>query len=273
MTSKSLCLAMVILLLCHFASAQWVQTDRLNDRQVPHHPLMGTNVSREIPREFLGLPAQHRMQTDVVNRFDSLRAKSMQLQLPDGKFIPNGSQSSVRPLKRTSSPQSQIYVIDTAIVRSTTDTTRHLYSFNAEAKRTSDLTQNLRGGVWIDSWRETYTYDASNNWLSELDEDRSTGQWMNSQRDTYTYDANGRMLSQSDEDWSTGQWVGIWRGTYTYNANGDMLSLLVEDWSTGQWMNYQRYTYTYDANGRMLSQLEEDWSTGQWMNSQRYTCT
>ncbi len=70
-------------------------------------------------------------------------------------------------------PQSQIYVIDTAIVRSTYDTTRHLYSFNANAKRTSDLTQKLVGDLWVDTLRETNTYDASNNMLSDLGEDWS----------------------------------------------------------------------------------------------------
>ena len=79
-----------------------------------------------------------------------------------------------------SSPQSQIYVIDTAIVRSTYDTTRHLYSFNAKAKMTSDLTQKLKGDLWVDTLAHTNTYDANGNMLTELYEYWSNGQWVNS---------------------------------------------------------------------------------------------
>jgi hypothetical protein len=247
-------------------SAHWVQTNGLNDWQLPHRPAMGSNVYQETPRKLLGLPTQHRMREDFISRLDSLRASRMQSPLPDGKFIPNGIQKGFLPLRRVSSPQSQIYVIDTAIVRSTWDTTRHLYSFNANAKRISDLTQRLIGAMWVDTLRETNTYDASNHILSELYEYWSNGQWVNVIRYTYTYDANGHRLSELREDWTNGQWVNGSRYTYTYDANGSMLSDLVENWSNSQWVNVIRYTYTYDANGNMLTKLGENWSNGQWVN-------
>jgi len=128
---------------------------------------------------------------------DSFRARGLQSPLLDGKVIPNRIQRSPSFPKKMLSPQSQIYVIDTAIVRNTHDTTRHLYSFNAKAKWTTDLTQNVRGGLRVDTQRETNTYDASNNILSDLYEQWSNGQWVNSLRWTWTYDAKNNMLSCS----------------------------------------------------------------------------
>ena len=55
--------------------------------------------------------------------------------------------------------QSQEYVIDTAIVLSTHDTVRHIYTFNDKAKMTCDLTQKLNGANWEDSLRVTNEYD------------------------------------------------------------------------------------------------------------------
>jgi YD repeat-containing protein len=272
MRTQSIRLALAIVLLCPIASAQWVQTNGLNERQVPHHPWMGTNVSQETPRELLEHPPQHRMQAEFINRLDSLRASRLQSLLPDGKSIPNGVQRNSPPLRRVSSPQSQIYVIDTAIVRSTTDTTRHLYSFNASAKRTTDLTQKLKGDLWVDTLRETNTYDASNNLVSDFREYRSNGQWVNSLRETYTYDASGNVLSYLNEEWQDGQLVSSYRWTYTYNGNGNRLSELYEYWN-GQWVNFWRETYTYDASGNVLSYLNENWQNGQWVTSSRETYT
>jgi hypothetical protein len=67
------------------------------------------------------------------------KSSSMQLRLSDEQFSPNGVQRSSGSLMKTSSPQSQIHVIDTAIVRSTTDTTRHLSVFNTLGQQVSQL--------------------------------------------------------------------------------------------------------------------------------------
>ncbi len=201
MRTQVVCLALATVLVCPFASAQWAQTNGLNNRQVPHHPLMGATVSQETPRELLGLPTKHRMHTD------SLRGQRMQFPFPNERLTSNGIQRSPRPLLKMSSPQSQIYVIDTAIVRSTQDTTRHLYSFNASAKRTAELTQKFTGGLWVDIKRETYTYDASGNMLTFLSIFWDGTQWVNVWRYTYTYDANGNISLFDSETWSGSTWV------------------------------------------------------------------
>ena len=200
----------------------------------------------------------------------------MQSQLPKGSFIPKGIQDGVLPLNKMLSPQSQFSVIDTAIVLSTTDTARHLYSFNSNAKKTSDLTQKLTGGLWMDTQRETNTYDANNNMLTELHEYWSNGQWVNTWRYTYTYDANNNVLTYLYEQWSNGQLLEPLRGTYTYDANNNMLTHLVKEWEQyvlGQLVYSKLYTYTYDANNNMLTELLESWWNGQWVNTWRYTYT
>ena len=264
MRPQSICVALAIVLVCPFALAQWVQTNRLNDRQVLQYPLMGMNVFQETPREFLGLPVQHRMQADFIHRVGSLRAELMQLPFPDERSIPSGI-------------QSQIYVIDTAIVRSTEDTTRHLYSFNTKSTRTSDVTQKLKDGLWVDTLRHINTYDASNNMLSDSYEYCASGQWMGRYRFTYTYDANLKELTflyeQLYEVWSNGQWVGQGRITDIYDANGNLLTNVTEQWSNGQWVSDSRTTSTYDANGKELTSLNEVWSNGQWVGVSRTTYT
>jgi hypothetical protein len=280
MRTQSICVALAIVLICPFASGQWIQTNGLNERQVPYHPSKGMNVAQETPRDLLGLLTQDRLPATFVSRLDSLRTSRMHLPLLDGRFIPNGIQITPPPLRRVSSPQSQIYVIDTAIVRRLGngtydfgDTMRHLYSFNAKARITSDLTQRLTGGIWVDTLRETNTYDGRNNMLSDLYEYWSNGQWVNSWRWTYTYDANGNRLSELYEEGENGQLDLQWRYTYTYDASNNVLSQLYETWSNGQLNVQWRFTYTYDASNNILSQLEEHWSNGQWVNSARFTYT
>ena len=142
------------------------------------------------------------------------------------RFYPNGHKTISPPTNKMFFPQSQIYVIDTAIVISEQDTTRHLYSFNASAKRTSDLIQKLIGGIWVDTVRHTNTYDANNNMLTDLCEYWENGQWVNKYRREYTYDANNNVLSYLEEHWENGQLVNSYLYTYTYDANNNMLSYL-----------------------------------------------
>ena len=95
MRIQAICLVLVIVLLCPLASAQGIQTNGLNDRQVPHLPLMRANVSQETPRGLLGLPTQHLMRPDFKRWTDSVRARSMGVPIPDERFIPNSIQSSL----------------------------------------------------------------------------------------------------------------------------------------------------------------------------------
>jgi hypothetical protein len=271
MRSQAICLILALVLLCPFASAQGIQTHGLDERQFPHRPVTGADVFQET--QLLDIPTQHRMQAYIKSRLDSLRARRMQSTLPDERFTPNRNQRSPRPLRKMSSAQSQLYVIDTAIVRKTLDTVRHLYSFNAKAMKTSDLTQRLTGDLWVDTWRETYAYDASTNMLSDLQE-LWNGQWVREGFcGTYTYDGQGNMIVDLQEEWSNGQGWNKWLSTYTYDANGNRLTWLWEKWYDGEWVDYQRYTYTYDGQGNMIANLQEEWSTGQWVSSWRITYT
>ena len=96
MRTQSICLALAIVLICPFSSAQQVRTNGLNDQRLLHHPLMGTNDFQETPRGLLGHPTQHRGQAD------SLRASRMQSPLRDGESVPNGIQKVPRPLNHSS---------------------------------------------------------------------------------------------------------------------------------------------------------------------------
>lgn len=49
METQPICPVFVLVLMCPSAPAQEVQTNGRNDRQVPHHSLMGMIAFQEIP--------------------------------------------------------------------------------------------------------------------------------------------------------------------------------------------------------------------------------
>ena len=241
----------------------------ITDRMDKHHKIIGTNIHSGKNNEFSTPNFNDKLPSEI----DPFEVNNNSYPFQNDRIIPDVLQKNSPSIIRMLSSQSQFYVIDTAIVLSTSDTVRHLYTFNPNAKRTSDLTQKLNGDTWVNSSRLTNEYDDANNMLSELYEYWENGQWVNYFRHTYTYDAQGNMLSAFGENWENGQWVNSDRYTYTYDAQGNMLSYLYEYWENGQWVYSYRYTYTYDAQGNMLSDLYERWENAQLVNSDRYTYT
>ncbi len=257
-------------------------------------PIIDRNIHKGTSHQFEATNYKNKLQIGI----DTPYMKSTSFPLPHDRFLPNEPKRNLSPTHRILSHQSQIYVIDTAIVIND-DTTRHLYSYNAGNKRTSDLEQKLIGEYWMDTQRHTNTYDESNNMLTDWYETWDNGQWVNDARSTYTYDAQGNMLTDWREYWQNGQLTNSYRDTYTYDAQGNMLTYLIESghgqltnvsrrtytydaqgnmltrlhetWDNGQWVIYYRYTYAYDSQGNMLTRLKETWDNGQWVNDARST--
>jgi len=172
--------------------------------------------------------SQPRLQTDFRNRIDSLRLKGMPQRTLDEMVKLNGQQRHPSP-RNVVSPQSHIYVVDTATVRSTYDTARYLYSFNDNAKRLSCVSQKLKSGMWVDTLRHTNAYDQNNNVLLDLRESWE-GQWIGVNRIQYEYDTYGNVISELHEGWESGQWIGRTRYTATYDAMGNQTYYLDETW-------------------------------------------
>ena len=105
------------------------------------------------------------------------------------------------------SPLTQVWVVDTAVVYTTTDTTRHRYSFNEQAKMIIDLVERWTTGQWVNYWRYTFSYDANGRMLTRLYEQVINSQWVNGDRLTCTYDTNGNMATRQYENWQGGVWV------------------------------------------------------------------
>src|SRR3989337_264862 len=208
----------------HISETNFKKMNGLIDRQDKQFPIINKNIQVQQSNRYLSSDFENKFQIGI-DTFDVSGASSP---FHNDRFYPNVHKTNSPPTNRVFYPQSQIYVIDTAIVISEQDTMRHLYSFNASTKMTTDLIQKYIGGFWIDTVRRTYTYDANNNMLSEL--------W---------------------ENWEDGQLVHSWRYTHTYDTNNNMLTRLYEVWSNGQWMYRSRNTYTYDANNNMLTELSE----------------
>jgi len=161
-------------------------------------------------------PAHH--QGHLRSAVDSLHIQGIPHPSAMDRFIvkkPNGTLDAI---------SSEVFVIDTAIVWSTADTTRHRYSFSPAGKVTYDLTER---------------------WLE--------GQWMDAQRVLYSYDTHGHLVSRLAQIWSEGEWVNSSLQIIAYDGNGNMLSQLSQEWSNSQWVNGILYTATFDANDACLA--------------------
>ena len=195
-------LTLFTVLLSATASAHSLQPNALQAKQV-------TDLSRTPTRNRVLAAFQAGAHTHRVNGTSNPFA--------NGRFIPNGFHKGASPAPMKLSPQSQLFVIDTAIVRnlewssvfppSPADTTRHVYSFNAGVQRTSDLIQKLRADLWVDTLRQTNTYDANGNNLSELCDSWSSGQWVNRERYAYTCDDQGNVTSLWHYSWLDSFWT------------------------------------------------------------------
>ena len=230
------------------------------DRQDKHFRIIDRNIQ---VNKFNGFPIS-KIPDKFRIKHNNIDVKGTSYPFVDDKYYPNGHKASFPLTNKIVFPLSQIYVIDTAIVISELDTTRHLYSFNASAKRTSDMMQKLIGGLWVDTLRHTTTYDANNNILTDWFEYWANGQWMNNgYRDTYTYDASiyvpmMRITICLQNYTSIGkmvQWMNSYRYTNTYDANNNMLTAFTSFGKTVNWCIDFGYTNTYDANNNMLSSL------------------
>jgi len=236
------------------------------DQQDKHYPIIDRSIQVNASHEFPTSKIPDKFRIGI----DTLDVNGVSHPFSNNRLYPNGYKTSASPRDRMYFLQSQIYVIDTAIVISELDTTRHLYSFNTSAKMTTNLIQRFGGGIWVDTERSTYTYDANNNMLSFLVKSCENDYGY---QETYTYDANNNMLSFLYDYWRNDQWMHQLQGTYTYDANNNMLSFMYEEWNNGQLDKRYRYMFTYDTSNNMLSYLNEYWEDGQWVLSYRCTHT
>jgi len=138
------------LLLPAGSTAQSVLAKRLEARQVTYLPTVSTTALEEASQKLLVQTLRNRLRVDLKIAVDTLWMNTGSSPHFNERSIPQSPHGNRGLVRAASSPQSQIYVIDTAVVRSLTDTTRHLYSFNGHAKRISDLTQKLIGDLWVD---------------------------------------------------------------------------------------------------------------------------
>jgi|GEM_PF-3237480 len=188
---------------------------------------------------------------------------------------------------------SDLYKIDTAVVRLTNDTMRYIFTHDGSGEEITEVQQQWADNHWenmyrtttvwnngmtamtiteevweIDHWRgnERYTlwFDAAGNSTGYLSEVWWDKQWQNVDRYTVTYDAGGFPLVYLYELWYEGNWLNTYRFTITYSAPGIIETYLREEWSAGAWRNFVRDRYTSDAVGNILTSVSEEWYNEQW---------
>jgi hypothetical protein len=175
------------------------------------------------------------------------------------------------PLRKLSPPHGQLSVVDSAVVYSTLDSTRHLYTYAGNGMMTVDLAQKWTNGVWVDSMRETRSYDASGNQTAYLSEQMVGSQWVGLTRFWMTYDANGQPTSNVFESCSSGPWVNHVRESWTYDAGGNLTCYTREKGVSSAWVGEYRFTYTYHPLKDTVLASHENWSDGQWVLGERDT--
>ena len=270
----------IIFLLTSLCFAQlYKQTKRINHTKTNNLTEQQDEYLRKFNRDKYGQLSDRFISSSFRNQFhlgiDKQKKNSAPFSFHNDRPLVNRSKGNHYPNLRILSSQTGIYVIDTAIIAQVddgfipADTSRHLYSYNANSKRITDLEQKLIGGYWIDTYRKNSLYDPSNNIVSEFEECWYNGQWVVISRYTYTYDAQGYLLTYLCESWDNDQLVIDSRETYTYDARGNMLMYLYERWANGQLGWSECFTFTYNVSNKMLTELYKYFDDGQWINSIR----
>ncbi len=251
MKTRAICFILAVILFCRCAAAQSASRPA---RQKKGISLISDLISKAFPH--------------------ALTSSST------GQLVLRGLNRDILLTPRTLASAGQINVIDTAIVRAIhpnygnywySDTTRHVYAFNANAMRTLDLTQKLTGDRWVDTLRETTTWSDNNVVLTRMTENSSNGQWTKIERQTNTLDSDGRPVLVLEEYWISDQWTNRFRMEFTYIANGPGVSMVLEEWQTDHWVNWDRITATYADRlfGTLTSSLHEVWRNDQWVPTTR----
>ncbi|MFA5831878.1 MAG: T9SS type A sorting domain-containing protein [Bacteroidota bacterium] len=236
-------------------SHEYVQARIDEKRDHPHQNLPQNNAQRQYrENEFL---FEHRLRAD----------------LPMPHVVPQIKKRKSNAFNVNSFSQTNIYVIDTAIVCSTTDTSRYLYTYNVIGKKLEYLDQRWYNNQWVNSYHATYSYDENGNMLTYIFEVLQNNQLLNMGRQTYTYDTRGNMLTVLGERWINNQWENTLRIFYLYDTKGNLLSEFWEDWVNSQWVNAARVTNTYDSVGNITTILHEYWSDNQWTKFYQYDFT
>jgi len=203
---------------------------------------------------------------------------------------------------KTASPNAQIYLPDSLILYSMTDTLLVTASYDQTGATTLRLVKAWSNGQWGNYMRDIMTYVGNTDISMDLKQMWVNGQWVNSTFDSSTYDAKGNMLDHlfsyyspqgvrrdsikslrsydahggmlTNIGWymTNGQWVNHDQSIYTNDSSGNHLTFLFEQWLSGKWTNLEQYAYTYDVNGHLLTSLYQLWN-GQWDNASLSTYT
>jgi hypothetical protein len=227
------------------------------------------NLNPGIYRDFPSTSTRHPLSADFESQLNSLAQEGIDPALPGVDFMHGRHQRTAGQIKRTLLPSAQVSVIDTAIVYSTRDTTRHLYKYNSMGKITSDETHILNDNVWVNFSRYTFEYDAKGNLLFYTFDTSSNGQWIGVNRQIRSYDGTGKLLIDLSQVWLNGEWTNASRYSTEYGEYGNHLSELYEQWFNDAWVKLYYYSYTYDTTGNMLSSLGASRSDDQWENESR----
>ncbi|MFA5834846.1 MAG: T9SS type A sorting domain-containing protein [Bacteroidota bacterium] len=248
--SYSLLLLAALLLTC------FLQTEAQNNFHDPSN-----NQQMDI------LSSPESIHTQIISRCSPVPFRAL------NEFDPLDQDYATQTLHYATSQYSDIFVIDSVYLRSTTDTTLRINMYDSKGNITNQLIKKWSAGQWVNKTRFTGTYNTAGSQLTWLYEQWTSNAWVNSTRSTMTYDAKENMLSQMSETWTAGAWVNTSRYTYTYNADSKVTSSLIQQWTSGQWANSNRMTLTYDATGNMITRFSENWTTNQWVNGYRNSYT
>ncbi|MBE0651613.1 MAG: T9SS type A sorting domain-containing protein [Bacteroidales bacterium] len=161
--------------------------------------------------------------------------------------------------------------IDTAVVYSVLNNPeRYIFSYSQTGNRSSTHTQNMKGGVWVQSTMDTATYDSIGNELSDSWRNWVNGSWQNSTRKLYTYGQQRSLLSTYEQIWQNGKWVNSDSSYYNYNSNWKKAAYYTDKWNGNSWSVDAYEIYAYDSAGNLSTSYRYIWNDTTWNNQQKY---
>ncbi|MFA7418318.1 MAG: T9SS type A sorting domain-containing protein [Melioribacteraceae bacterium] len=172
-------------------------------------------------------------------------------------------QNKPNPLSKISTANSS-FVVDTVVSKTTYNTERYSFSYDAKGRVVSKITENLKNGQFEKRYCESYTYDSVTHTKTKLVEKYFNSNWINDSRTISVCDVAGNEISYLTQYDVYGLWENSMRISRTFTTNGDLTSELSELWKDGKWENWWREKRVYDDKNHLTFYSSEEWKNDNW---------
>ena len=200
---------------------------------------------------------------EKVQNYPNHPYQKLQSFLERKTFLQNKPNPLPKHLSKISTANSS-FAVDTVVSKTTYNTERYSFSYDAKGKVASKITENFLNGQFEKRYRDSYTYDNVNHTKTRLVEKYFNGNWINDSRTISVYDDAGNEISILAQRDVYGLWENSMRISRTLTTHGDLTSELGERWKDGKWENWWREKRAYNNKNHLTFYSREDWKNDNW---------